>query len=181
MESLRAKGGTMALWKASLDPYVTVLPCTSPAVLPLLLSILGLSRSLHIGIYLPTGSLEQDWIIALAALTLVLEDAHKQFPGVPVYVRGDSNVNPNRQHRLKAWNDLLTRFHLRSHDLGHPTYHHIVGQGTMDSQLDVLVSPSSAPAQLVEIICAKSCDIVKSSHDVILSSFSLSPILTSIS
>ena len=56
-DSLHAKGGTLALWKAPLDPYVTVLPSTSPAVLPLLLSIPGLSKSIHIGIYLPTRHL----------------------------------------------------------------------------------------------------------------------------
>ena len=34
MDTLRAKGGTMALWKCGLDPYVTLLPTTSSTVLP---------------------------------------------------------------------------------------------------------------------------------------------------
>ena len=32
---LKAKGGTMALWDCKLDQYVTVLPTSTPAVLPL--------------------------------------------------------------------------------------------------------------------------------------------------
>ena len=53
LETLRAKGDTMALWDSHIDLYVTVLPTTSPAVLPLLLDIPGFSSSVHIGVYLP--------------------------------------------------------------------------------------------------------------------------------
>ena len=86
------------------------------------------------------------------------------------------NVNPNNHNRTKAWNELLKRFHLRYLDIGHPTYHHFVGQCDMDSQLDVLVSSPSSPDQLIKLICSKECEIVKCSHNVVLSSFSLSSI-----
>ena len=47
------------------------------------------------------------------------------------------------------------------------------------SQLDVLVSSSIHPDSLEEIICSKDNNFIRSSHDVIVSSFSLSstPIL----
>ena len=64
----------MALWKTTLDPYITVLLSTSPAVLPLLLDIPGQYLSAHIGIYLPTRGQEHEWVTALAALFLIVED-----------------------------------------------------------------------------------------------------------
>ena len=39
LESRQAKGGTLCLWHSALDPFVTLLPTTSPAVLPILLSV----------------------------------------------------------------------------------------------------------------------------------------------
>ena len=45
--SRRACGGTMAMWRKQLDPYVRVLPTVSSSVLPLLLSIPGLSPTAH--------------------------------------------------------------------------------------------------------------------------------------
>ena len=55
LESLRAKGGMMALWKESLDPFVSTLPTTSAAVLPIILCIPGFVPSIHVGLYLPTA------------------------------------------------------------------------------------------------------------------------------
>ena len=54
LEKSRAKGGTMLLWPSSLDPYVTILPTTSPAILPAMVKMRGCITSYHIGIYLPT-------------------------------------------------------------------------------------------------------------------------------
>ena len=54
LEQRQAHGGTLAMWNSALDPFVSLLPTSSPAVLPLLLSIPGLSKSFHIGVYLPT-------------------------------------------------------------------------------------------------------------------------------
>ena len=109
----------MALWKSSLNPFVTILPHTSPAVLPMILDIPGLQWSIHIGIYLPTRGLEHEWVIALAALTLVLEYAQETYPSLPIYIKGDSNVNPNHQVRKWTWDEVLQRFGLSSLDIGH--------------------------------------------------------------
>ena len=65
MDTLRAKGGTMAMWASHLDPYVTVLPSASSAVLPLILAIPGFATTAHIGIYLLTRGLEQEWTIVI--------------------------------------------------------------------------------------------------------------------
>ena len=59
----------MALWDTYIDPCITILPTTSPAVLPLILDIPGYSPSAHIGVCLPTRGQEHEWVIALAALS----------------------------------------------------------------------------------------------------------------
>ena len=97
----------MALWKSPLDPYVTIIPHSSPAVLPLLLLILGLPWTVHIGIYLPTSDLEQEWVIELAALVRTIEDIKETRLDTPIFIRGDSNVNSNHQTRPKIWSDFL--------------------------------------------------------------------------
>ena len=72
LDQRHAWGGTLALWHSSLDPFVKVLPTSSSSVLPLLLSIHGLSPSAHIGIYLPTIGRDHDFLTALTALDMVL-------------------------------------------------------------------------------------------------------------
>ena len=52
LEKSRAKGGTLLMWKSSLDQYVSVIPSTSPSVQALSLSIPNYPTSFHIGIYL---------------------------------------------------------------------------------------------------------------------------------
>ena len=39
LEKPRAKGGTLLLWPSDLDPFVTILPTTSPSILPCKLSL----------------------------------------------------------------------------------------------------------------------------------------------
>ena len=48
-----AKGGTMGMWRSSLDPYVKVVEVSSSAFLPLLLTLPGYCPSVHVALYLP--------------------------------------------------------------------------------------------------------------------------------
>ena len=139
MDQRHAWGGTLALWHTSLDPFVTMLPTTSPSVLPILLSIPGLSPSFHIGIYLPTSGRDPEFLMALTALDMVLLSMAETNPGVPVYIRGDANVNPNNKTRNNMFQHFLTRHSLTSLPLHHNTHHHFMGDGASDSQLDVLL------------------------------------------
>ena len=175
VETLRAKGGTMALWDSSLDPFISILDHSSSSSLPLLLDIPNINPSIHIGIYLPTGGHDDDWLIELSALTAIVEDALENYPDTPIYIRGDSNVNPKNINRMKMWTDFMSRFNLVSLNLGHPTYHHFLGDGKGDSQLDVLLTTSSSSETLVDILCSKDNDLIRSSHDLIISSFTSSP------
>ena len=55
INDFRAKGGTMAMWEAELDPYVSIHPTASSSILALILAIPNYQKSIHLGIYLPTS------------------------------------------------------------------------------------------------------------------------------
>ena len=55
----QAHGGNLAIWHSALDPFISILPTTSPAVLPLLISVPGLLPSVHVGVYLPTSGKDE--------------------------------------------------------------------------------------------------------------------------
>ena len=95
----KAFGGSMALWKKSLDSYATVHPPTSPSMLPLIFKYPGLSTSIHAAVYLPTAGQEAKFIDALANLSNTIENLVEQYPDSLIFVRGDSNVNLNNSQR----------------------------------------------------------------------------------
>ena len=173
MDQRRAWGGTLALWHSSLDPFVTVLPTTSPAVLPVFLSIPGLSPSIHIGIYLPTSGRDPEFLTALTALDMVLVTMVETRPGVPVYIRGDANVNPGNTARCNLFQHFLTRHSLTSLPLHHNTHHHFTGGGASDAQLDVLLysGPPALAESLTSITCGLENPLISSHHDLVTSSF----------
>ena len=133
MDQRRAWGGTLALWHSSLDPFITVLLTNSPSVLPIFLSIPGLSTSIHIDIYLPTSGRDPEFLAALTALDMVLVSMAETKPGVPVYIRGDANVNPNNTSRHNLFQHFLTRHSLSSLPLQHNTHHFFTGGGASDA------------------------------------------------
>ena len=178
LEQRQAHGGTLALWHSALDPFISILPTTSPAVLPLLLSIPGISPSVHVGIYLPTSGREEDFVVALAALTAVLETVSDEHHGVPVYVRGDANINPSHLPRVQLFSNLVSQFNLHNLPLHHPTHHHFIGDGDYDTQLDVLLftgSPGQAES-LHSVVCGKENPLISSHHDMVVSEFHCSSV-----
>ena len=55
------------------------------------------------------------------------------------------------------------------------TYHHFLGEGTFDSQLDVILHSTSSlnSESVTEVICKLRNPLIQSHHDLIVSSFSL--------
>ena len=74
LDKKKAWGGTLAVWHSALDPFVTVLPSSTPAILPLHLHIPGLNESLHLTVYLPTAGKDQEFCIELASLGDLIND-----------------------------------------------------------------------------------------------------------
>ena len=174
--SRRAAGGTMAIWKAELDPFVRILPTASAAVLPLLLSLPGYTPTAHITVYLPTHGRETEFVTALGALHSCLEQIQEDF-SCPLYLRGDFNVNPNHSSRADLLDNLCTRFALKNLNFDHPTHHHFMGNGSADAQLDLLLysGPDNHAETLSSIMCSRTNPLVCSHHDIILSNLPLPP------
>ena len=106
---------------------------------------------------------------------MVVEDILSSYPGIPIYIRGDANVNPKHPTRPGVLHEFMDRYGLCALPLGHTTYHHFTGDGTSNRQLDVLISSIGHSDKLVEIKCKKENPLVTSSHDLIISRFKLSP------
>ena len=176
MVSRRASGGTMAMWKSELDPYIKVLPSTSSAVLPLLLSLPGRCLTAHVTVYLPTHGKDAEFVSALGALDSCLEQIQEDF-SCPVYLRGDFNVNPKNITRVNLLDNFCSRFSLNGLDFGHPSHHHFMGNGTADAQLDLLLysGPDSHAETLSSIACSLTNPLVCSHHDLLLSKLPLPP------
>jgi hypothetical protein len=170
----KAKGGTMAMWRASLDPYIKPLPTTSSSVLPLLLTIPGLATTAHIGVYLPTSGQDAEFLSALSELETVIQDISENF-ACPIYIRGDFNVNPRNKSRTDLFDLFLQKYNLSSIVFGHNSHHHFIGEGKSDCQLDLLLycGPPAQAEVLASLVCGQDNPLVNSHHDIVFSSFPL--------
>ena len=74
----------------------------------------GLAPSAHIGVYLPTSGREPEFLSALTALAMVLASLVENHPSVPIYIRGDANVNPHNAARQEIFATFLESHSLNS-------------------------------------------------------------------
>ena len=91
----------------------------------------GFIYLIHNAICLPNRGQEQQFILALSALTSILEDVQASYSGVPVFVHGDANTNPNNPNTITLLHYLLLRHNLDHLNLHHPTYHHFTASVSM--------------------------------------------------
>ena len=176
LDSSKAYGGTLLMWRSELDPFVTPLPTTSPSFLPILLKIPGFAPSIHISLYLPTSGRDPEFVSALSLLDLFLEEVSSTHQ-CPIYIRGDANCNPRNVVRSNLFKHFCSKNNFLSLDFGHPSHHHFTGLGLFDAQLDVLLYQiQNSPVETVQdIICKLSHPLVNSAHDIIISACPLKP------
>ena len=142
----RAHGGTLTMWKAELDHLVTILPSETSRITTLVLDPPETLTTIHINIYLPTSGKESQFINCLATLQATIDDASAQYPDALIYVRGDANASFIQRNDNKR--DLLFRNFVENNFLlpldiaNHKTYHHFMGGGASDSNIDVSLSPN---------------------------------------
>ena len=174
LDRRKAVGGTMAMWRTQLDPYVTVIPSTSTSYLPILLAIPGVATSVHIALYLPTSGREAEFVSALADLEASILQIKEDY-ACPIYLRGDCNVNQNNRPRAAIFKHFCSKHDLNSIDLNHPTHHHFLGNGSFDAQLDLILctGPQHPIDTLTSIICKLTNPLVQSHHDVIVTELHL--------
>ena len=168
-----ATGGTLAMWKRELDPYVTVLKCPSPGILPIIFTHPEFVTSVHITVYLPTRGQESEFIDALALLANTVHDIKEKHPESMIFVRGDANVNPRNLTRAPLLDHFCKENALHFTNLDHPTYHHFLGNGASDSQLDVVLCSHKSSEKVHRIHCKLDDPLLDSHHDLIVSSFDL--------
>ena len=140
----KSKGGTLAMWRQSLDPFVTIIHVDTSALLPVLLEVPNFQPSIHIGLYLPTAGKETEYLMELSKLSVLLDDLDKRFPTAAIFIRGDANSSQSNQNRHALLTSFCQNHMFNRVTLGHNTYHHFMGAGKSDSELDVLLYSSQS-------------------------------------
>ena len=135
----RVVGGTLILWAASLDPYVTIYTHKTSSHTAIILQIPGFLTTIHVCIYLPTSGREQDFVKELTNLEATLTALSESYQNCALFIRGDSNVNKNNSSRVILLKHLMKTLSLLRVPIQHSTYHHFVGNGQYDSDIDVLL------------------------------------------
>ena len=60
-------------------------------------------------------------------------------------LRGDGNVNANNKDRMIIFTNFLSNNYLTQTHIQHKTYHHFLGGGAFDSNIDVIIHSKDAP------------------------------------
>ena len=113
----------------------------------------------------------------LSKLEILLEELSDKYPGVPVYFRGDGNANIKNQPRASLMKHFITKHCITRLQLNHKTYHHFMGNGLSDSEIDLLMysGESSTCERLLRIDCKLTNPLVDSHHDLLVSCFPAPP------
>lgn len=176
LSRLKAKGGTMVMWRKSLNPFVTVKKVVdSTAILPLVLCLPNIPTSIHVALYLPTAGREAEFLRELANLRVTIDELILQYPEAPLFLRGDANASSKNCNRSKLLHDFCAEYNLNRVQINHLTYHHFTGQGKADSDLDVLLFSNRkyVDKRLNIIKCREEDQGIDSHHDALLSKFFL--------
>ena len=175
MSRSRATGGVMVMWKKSLDKFITVHHVSSSSFLPIVFSPPGSPVSIHIGLYLPTSGREADFIEAITQLMNTVEDIKEKYEDCLIFLRGDGNVNQNNLERALLFSNFLSNFSLTQINIGHKTYHHFLGGGSFDSNIDVILQSENAPFEetITSVYCKHDWPEIDSHHDVIISAVNI--------
>ena len=167
-------GGTMVLWKNHLDPFISTQRQYSSGFLPIIFCAPNLQASIHISLYLPTAGKDAHFLDVLAQLQICIDDLLSKLPDAVLFLRGDCNVNCNNSNRLAVFKHFCNVHNFEQVTINHPTYHHFMGQGTQDSNLDILLysksnSSSTHGEELLDICCKLENPLLQSHHDALIS------------
>ena len=170
----RAYGGTMILWKRTLNKFIKPLPIITSSFLPILFSPPGSPPSVHISLYLSTSGKEASFVEEISKLGVYLEEYLENNPSHCIYIRGDSNVNNNHKEHVKILKHFMNNLQLKSISIQHATDHHFLGNGAFDSNINVLLCSKTCTDESVrKIFCKSEYPFIESHHDLILFSFIL--------
>jgi hypothetical protein len=105
-------------------------------------------------------------------LKVTLDELILEFPSSVIFVRGDANSSRANAKRWKLLSDFCSEYKLSRVPVNHNTYHHFLGQGASDSELDVLLfsSKENVHEHLIDLRCQLQDPLIDSHHDVLVSS-----------
>ena len=171
MSRSRLVGGTMVLWEPNLDPYVSIHPTGTSSFTVLILQIPGYQISVQISLYMPTSGKDQEFVAELTNLRVCIEHLTNLYPECALFVRGDSNVNSKNKNRSVILSQFLEMFSLRRVPMKHKTYHHFLGGGEYDSEIDVILHSDMPGVEehIAAILCVHDHPQLLSHHDLVLS------------
>ena len=171
----RAKGGTLVMWRSSLDPFITTHITDTSSFLPIIIELPNSRVSIHIALYLPTAGQDSQFIADLSKLRSTLDDLVIKYANPVVFLRGDANSSQKNIFRRTLLTSFTKDYNLTRASVNHMTYHHFIGEGKFDSDLDVLLF-SSLPGVhegLDHIHCKLDEPNVDSCHDILVSTASM--------
>ena len=178
--SNKAKGGTLVMWKKQLDPFISVLTPDTSSFLPIVLEIPSLRTSIHIALYLPTAGQDSQYIAELAKLRNTLDEFAIKFSEPIIFIRGDANSSKKNSFRCTLFTSFCKDYNLSRLPINHMTYHHFMGHGQFDSDLDVLLYSNcevegchAVHEELVTLHCKLEDSSIDSHHDLLISSASI--------
>ena len=128
-------------------------------------------------LYMPTSGKDTEYLSEMAELQICVEQIRKKYANILIFIRGDGNASSKNSRRVNILNSLISNLNLMKVKIHHLTYHHFVGEGRFDSDLDVLLHPADVHKDIQfnetvsDIICVKSNPEIASHHDLIFSRF----------
>ena len=131
----------------------------------------GSITSIHTVLYLPTAGRDDQFMSCLVELEAHIDDINLKYPDAAHFVRGDGNSNPKKIATYNLFSHFCSMHSFTRVPLSHTTYHHFVGDGLFDSEIDVLFfrGPERASESLDKIICRLESPLINSQHDLSLS------------
>ena len=166
-----------------LDQHMSIHQVTSTSFLPLVFSPPGCPLSVHFAIYLSISGREADFLDQISQLSNCIDELNEKYEDCLVFIRGDGNVNSNNIDRMRLLKAFLNNHSLMQVVISHKTYHHFLGGGSFDSNVDIILQSKSSKysESVTTIYCKHDYPDMDSHHDAILSSvfLPLSPVNTS--
>ena len=105
-----------------------------------------------------------------------MDDVKEKYDNPLVFIRGDGNANINNVSRYQLLQKFLCDYAMKTVDIPHKTYHHFIGNGQYDSNIDILAYSAipGVPGEMLNtVICKNDTPGMISHHDLIISSFNL--------
>ena len=104
---------------------------------------------------------------------MAVDDLVETHPEAVIYLRGDFNVSKTNPKRTQLLSQFCSQHNLLETFIPKPTYHHFMGDGKSDSNLDRILHSSSVcqSESIVNLECSLKNPLIDSHHDLLISKF----------